>query len=120
MNPAANYILEKPEPFRSILLHLQAVIEHTYPDMQLLYKWRIPCFYIDGKTPFCYLNVSKNYVDLGFWQGDRLLKNTEHLVSEKRRKIKSLRYFSLEEIDEAVLLDVLKEAYSYKDESFYK
>lgn len=31
MNPAEDYILSQPEPFRSMLLHLQSVIEHRYP-----------------------------------------------------------------------------------------
>ncbi|NNL61027.1 MAG: DUF1801 domain-containing protein, partial [Flavobacteriaceae bacterium] len=46
MNPAEEYILNQPEPFRSILMHLQVVLEHTLPEAELKYKWRIPCYYI--------------------------------------------------------------------------
>ena len=46
MNPAENYILNQFEPFRSILLHLQVVIEHTISDVDLKYKYRIPFYYI--------------------------------------------------------------------------
>ncbi|WP_276167766.1 DUF1801 domain-containing protein [Zobellia alginiliquefaciens] len=119
MNPAENYILNKSEPFRSILLHLQSVIERTVPDADLKFKYRIPFYYIN-ETPFCYLNQSKDYIDLGFWKAAYLTKHQEHLVNKGRKVMKSLRYTSLEEIDNNILTDVLKEAYSVKDEKFYK
>ncbi|MEM9687748.1 MAG: DUF1801 domain-containing protein [Bacteroidota bacterium] len=63
MNPAEHYILDQPEPFRAILLHIQVIIEHTVPDATLQYKYHIPFYYVKG-NPFCYLNVShkKRYV----------------------------------------------------------
>ena len=45
MKPAAEYILNQPEPYRSILLHVQAIIELTIPDLQLLYKYKIPFYF---------------------------------------------------------------------------
>jgi len=71
MKPAEDYILNQTEPFRSILLHLQSVIEHTIPELVLKYKYRIPYYYCNEK-PYCYLNQSKDYVDLGFWNGAHL------------------------------------------------
>ncbi|CAM4252781.1 DUF1801 domain-containing protein [Zobellia roscoffensis] len=119
MNPAENYILDKPEPFRGILLHLQSVIERTIPDVDLKFKYRIPFYYIN-ETPFCYLNQSKNYIDLGFWKGAHLTLHQEHVITAGRTVIRSLRYTSLEAINNSVLIDLLKEAYSVKDEKFYK
>ena len=72
MNPAEQYILDQEEPFRAILLHLQLLIEHTVPDAEMLYKYKIPFYYI-GKTPFCYLNCTKGYVDLGVEEGAKLV-----------------------------------------------
>lgn len=121
MNPAEEYILSQPEPFRSVLLHLRGVIEYTIPNATMKYKWRIPCFYID-KTPLCYLNVAlkKEFVDIGFWNSAHLTKHLDKMVSEKRKVVKSLRYFSLEEIDDLVLSEVLLEAQSLKSKGFYK
>ena len=45
MNPAEDYILKQDEPFRSILLHLQIVIETTIPEVELMYKWKVPFYY---------------------------------------------------------------------------
>lgn len=119
MNPAEQSILDQPEPFRAILLHLKAVIEHTVPEAQLLYKWRMPCFYLHGKQMFCYMHQSKEYVDLGFWNAAHFTKHTGQLLSENRKRIKSLRYRTLQEIDEAILRDILMEAYSVRDKKFY-
>jgi hypothetical protein len=120
MNPAEEYILNAPEPYRSILLHLQVVIETTLPDAILLYKWHLPFYYIDGKQGFCYLNQSKNYVDVGFYHGTHLTKHLDKLVSENRKHMKSLRYYSPEDIDDKVLREVLEEAYSVRDRKYYK
>lgn len=119
MNPAENYILDQQEPFRSILLHLQSVVELTIKDVDLKYKYRIPFYYLNGK-PFCYLNQSKDYVDLGFWNSAYLTAHVELMVTEKRKVMKSLRYKSLEEINDTVLVEVLQDAYSVRDKKFYK
>ncbi|MEZ4802144.1 MAG: hypothetical protein R2797_05175 [Gelidibacter sp.] len=65
MNPAEEYIFNQPEPYKSIMLHSQLLIEHTFPKMVMKYKWRIPCFYLDNR-PICFLNQSKDYVDVAF------------------------------------------------------
>jgi len=119
LNPAEEYILKQQEPYRSILLHLQVVIEQTIPEVELKYKWRIPCYYT-GKRPICYLNKSKDYIDVGFWHSAHISKHTEHLVTEKRKVVKSLRYKSLNDINNIILVDILNEVASFKDEGFYK
>ena len=119
MNPAAVYILEKPEPFRSILLHLQATVESTLSNAEMKFKWNLPFYYIDN-NPFCYFNCTKKYVDIVFWHGAHLTIHLEFLVSEGRKHMKSLRYQNLENIDQKVLMDVLLEAYSLRDRKYYK
>jgi len=113
VNPAENYILNQPEPYQSILLHLQVIIESALPEVQLLYKYKIPFYYIK-KKPFCYLNAShkKQFVDLGFWKGNQIQIHQEHLVTENRKMMVSLRYQQLEDINEAILIEVLKKAAS--------
>ena len=121
MKPAEEYIINQPEPYRSILLHIQVVIENTLPEVELKYKWRIPCYYI-GKIPICYLNASHKhqFVDVGIWHSAHLTKFDEYLVSENRKVVKSLRYKILEEIDDAIFSEILKEILNYKLEGFYK
>lgn len=121
MKPAEDYILNQPEPFKSILLHLQILIEGSFPEVDLQFKWKIPFYYLDGK-PFCYLNPSKKkgYVDVAFWVSAHLTKYNEFLILENRKVVKSLRYYTLADIDEEILLTVLEEAHQLKNRGFYK
>lgn len=120
MNPAEAYILKQQEPYKSIVIHLQVLIEHTLPNAELLYKWRIPCYYI-GKRPICYLNQTKDYIDVGFWHAAHLSKKWDtYLITENRKVVKSLRYKSLDNIDDAIFISILKEVDSLKDKGFYK
>ena len=121
MNPAEEYILNQQEPYKSILLHLQVLIEGSFNRVELKYKYRIPFYYLDEK-PFCYLNVpkKKNFVEVGFWASAHLSKYNEHLVSAGRKVVKSFRYQSLEDIDQEILLAVLQEAYDVNHKGFWK
>ena len=121
MKPAEAYILNQPEPFKSILMHLQILIESTFPEVDLKFKWKIPFYYLDNK-PFCYLNASKKkgYVDVVFWVSAHLTQYNEFLISDNRKVVKSLRYFNLEDINEEILLTVLAEAFEKKEAGFYK
>lgn len=105
------YIYRQPEMFRSIVSHLISVFEREIPELKLFLKWGVPYFYYKDK-PFCYLasNHKKGFVDAGFARGFQLKRNQDCLVGEKRNTVKSLRYYNLEEIDNAVLVDVIKEA----------
>ena len=70
MNQAENYILNQPEPYRSIMLYIRSVILKTLPNVEEKYNYGIP-FYHHNKKPMCYLNILKgtNFVDVAFVQG---------------------------------------------------
>lgn len=119
MNPAENYILSQKEPFRSIMLQIQVIIEATIPDLDLKYKWKLPYYYLMEK-PFCYLNVTKGYVDIGIRYGDYLSEFNYCLISENRKSFKSLRYYSLNEINHEVLVGVLESIKNNGYNGFWK
>lgn len=108
MNPAETYILKQEEPYKSILLQLQTIIEAVLPNAELLYKWRIPFYYNEG-IPICFLNQSKDYVDFAFWHFEKLEKYTEHFIDANRKSIRSLRFKSVEDINDEVIVYVLQE-----------
>lgn len=120
MKPAEEYILSRPEPYKSILLHLQILVESTLPNVELKYKWRIPVYYI-GKKPICYFNASlkKGFVDVAFWTTEDLSKYKAYLITENRKVVKSLRYFSLDDIKEEVLIEVLQIIGKSTQKGFY-
>ena len=119
MNPAEQYILKQQEPFKSILFQLQIVIESEYPEVDLKYKWKIPYYYLHEK-PFCFLNVTKGYVDVGFWMPYSIPAFEDYLISDNRKVMKSLRYFTMEDIDQMVLVGILKEIYKHYQKGFRK
>jgi hypothetical protein len=115
LKPADLYILKQPEKYRDMLLHIIAVVEHALPGVTLEFKWGIPYFYYK-KKPLCYLNASHKhqFVDVGFAKGFQLKENQEYLVADNgRNTVKSLRYQSLEEIDNTILLSVIEEVIKF-------
>ena len=109
MKPAEAYILSKPEPFKSILLELQVIIEHAVPEADLLYKWNLPFYYLDGKM-FCFLNFRKRFVELSFPKGVLLEDPEQKLIAgEGRKNLRSLRYDKVEDIDAELVIDLLAE-----------
>ncbi|MEQ3661726.1 MAG: DUF1801 domain-containing protein [Flavobacterium sp.] len=113
MKLAEDYIINQPDKYRTILLHIISVVEQELPNSLLLLKWGIPYFYFN-KKPFCYLapNHKKGFVDIGFAKGYQLKNYQCELIGENRNTVKSLRYFGLEEIDNEVLRGVITEAKS--------
>ncbi len=111
MKPAEIYILNQPEEYQQIIYYVCSVIEREVPEAVMLFKWKIPFYYI-GSKPFCYINVSikKKFVDIGFFYGNKISKNLEYLTTENRTQIRSLRYFNLDSIPDKVLREVLKES----------
>lgn len=111
MKPTEVYILNQPEKYQDMMLHVLSVMEQELSQSELLFKWGIPYVYYK-KKPFCYLapNHKKGYLDVGFAKGFELKRNREVLVAENRNTVKSLRYFTIESINNEILIDVIKEA----------
>mgnify|MGYP000607097339 CR=1 FL=1 len=120
MNPAELYILNRPEPYKSILMHLQILVESTVKNVELKYKWKIPVYYV-GKKPICYFNASlkKGFVDVAFWTSSDLSKFKDQLITENRKVVKSLRYYSLNDINEEVLIEILQLVSASPEQWFY-
>lgn len=107
MNPAETYILKQEEPYKSILMQLQTIIEAVAPDAELLYKWKIPFYYNNG-IPLCFLNQSKDYVDFAFWHYDKMDKYVDQFIDANRKSIRSLRFKTVEDIDDEIVVYVLQ------------
>ena len=115
------YIFRQSEKHQAILLHLISVFKQEIPDLEMHFKWGMPYLYYK-KRMFCYLisNSKKDFVDAGFAIGFQLKRNQEHLVDEKRNTFKSLRFYTLEDINNAILKSVIKEATTYNKKNLPK
>ncbi len=49
MKPAEYYIINQPEPYQSIIYHLQLIIEKVLSEIELIFKYRIPYYYFNSK-----------------------------------------------------------------------
>ena len=107
MKPSDEYILKQPPDFQEILFYIISVVEKELSNTELLFKWGVPYFYYK-KKPFCYLapNKKRGYVDVGFAKGFQLTIHLDVLVGDNRNTVKSLRYYSSEEINLKILISI--------------
>ena len=109
LNPIDQYIFKLDEPYQSIAMYLRSVIKKTLPDIEEKYKWSCPFYDYNGKY-MCYINFRKNtkVIDLSFIQGIHLGAFQEVLIDgENRKMIRSLKFKTLEEIDEKLVQEIL-------------
>jgi len=112
MNLVDNYIFEQKEPYQSIMLYVRSVVFKSIPEIEEKYSYKIP-FYNLKKKPMLYLNVLKgtNFVDVAFVQGVLLEEKYPLLKNEnKRKQVRSIQVNSLEEFDEQMFVNLLKDA----------
>jgi hypothetical protein len=119
LKPVEEYLFNQCEPYQSIMLYVRRVILKTLPNVEEKYNYGIP-FYHHNKKPLCYLNILKgtNFVDVAFVQGVFLESKFIQLKDyNKRKQVRSLQIKSLEEFDEILFVDILKEASTLLDKS---
>jgi len=119
LKPVEEYLFNQREPYQSIMLYVRNVILKTLPKMEEKYNYGIP-FYHYNKKPLCYLNILKgtNFVDVAFVQGVFLEKDFPELKDyNKRKQVRSIQIKSLEEFNELLFVDILKEASTLLDKS---
>jgi len=112
MNPVEQYFINQKEPYQSIMLYVRSVILKTLPKIEEKYSYKIPFYHLD-KKPMCYLNVLKgtNYVDMAFVQGIFLQDKFPELKDyNSRQQVRSIQVKNLEDFDELMFIDLLKEA----------
>lgn len=100
MDAVANYI-ERQSPLQQKILFYLYDYFMAYPNIEALYKFRIPFFY--QKTWVCYTNAKKNKgVELVFVRG-REISAYPTLMANGRKMAKGIMYTSIEEIDHQIL-----------------
>ncbi|WP_456376394.1 DUF1801 domain-containing protein [Lutibacter sp.] len=101
------------------MLYIRSVIFKTVPNVAEYYKYSVP-YYTHTNKPMLYLNVlkGKNYVDVAFVQGILLEKKYPELKDANNRKqVRSLQVKSLEEFDELLFIQLLKDVTIFLDNS---
>lgn len=112
MNAVEQHIYSQEEPYQSIMLYVRDVILKILPNVEEKYSYKIPFFNIQ-KKPMLYLNILKgtNFVDVAFVQGVILEEKYPQLKNHNNRKqVRSLQLKSIEDLDELMFTQLLKDA----------
>ena len=119
MNPIDEYFYSQEEPYQSIMLYIRSVIVKTLPIIEEKFSYRIPFFNMH-KKPMVYINILKgtNFVDVAFVQGILLEENYPQLKNHNNRKqVRSLQVESIEDFDEQMFIQLLKDAANHLENS---
>jgi len=112
MNSIDDYIYAQVEPYQTIMIYVRSIISKALPEVEEKYSYKIP-FFMWEKRPMIYFNVLKgtNFVDVAFVQGILLEHNYPQLKNYNNRKqVRSLQIKTIEEIDELMLVQLVKDA----------
>ncbi|HUN24430.1 MAG TPA: DUF1801 domain-containing protein [Anaerolineales bacterium] len=71
-------------------------------------KWSRPCYSKNGKL-FCYLNITKNHVTIGFEKGASL-KDTSKLLQGTGKEMRHINLKTLEELKPLAIKQLIEEA----------
>jgi hypothetical protein len=102
-----NFYLDKPEPLRSCLQALRAIVLDYHEDITEAWKYRMPFFCVKGKM-FCYLWVDKKTKQpyVGIVEGRKI--NHPQLISAKRSRMKVMFVDPANDIPVKTLRAILK------------
>lgn len=113
MHPQADFWIEDLDAqLRPIAEALRTVILDAAPGIVEEYKYRVPFYYFAGK-PMCYLNVHKNGIDVGFWDG-RYMQDDFGLFEDRGKKmVRHLHFTTREEVFSEHLLSMIFQAVDF-------
>ena len=112
LKPADNYFLQQPEPEKSCLLALRALVLSADNNITEAWKYRMPFYCYKGRM-FCYLWTHKKLAQpyLGIVEGGKI--NHPLLLQEKRARMKILLVDPLKDIPVAAVNSILKKALGF-------
>ena len=95
------YILQYPEKFVTIMMRLRELIHQVVPEATEAIKWSRPHFSM-GRRPICYIGGFQSHVTLAFHDG-RMLNDPDGILLGTGKKMKYLKFKSMDELDEEKL-----------------
>jgi hypothetical protein len=95
------YILQFPDEFVEIMMRLRELIHQVVPETSEAIKWSRPHFSM-GCHPVCYIGGFKKHVTLAFHDG-RMLNDPDKILLGTGKKMKYLKFRSVDELDEEKL-----------------
>ncbi|WP_067725593.1 DUF1801 domain-containing protein [Oceanobacillus damuensis] len=105
------YILNLPTDIQSLTEKLREIIFHSSPEIKEEFKWSMPNYSYNGLV--CYLQASKNHVNLGFHKGNELMEqDTDNLLQGTGKTMRHIRVKNREDIKQDSFILLIKAAVS--------
>jgi hypothetical protein len=105
-NEVTTYIVNTPEPNKSILGALRILIFDAVPEAVEEFKWNRPVY--SHNTDFAYIVATKKHVNFGFSQFDKI-KNPTDKLEGTGKTMRHVKLRSLEDIDASLFKAWLKD-----------
>ena len=103
------YISQQTPELQNLLVQLHGLITQTSPMIADRVAFGCPFYYYNGM--FCYLNVVRNGVDVGFCRGIDLSNEQGILEARNRKQVRSVFINSIETLEQLkpALIEILHE-----------
>ena len=117
MNDIEAYLSDLASPQQEMMDYLHQLIT-SYPEVTAKIRYKIPFYY--RRSWICYLNPTKDKgVELAFTRGNELSNEQGLLDARGRKQVSGVVFYQLKDIPEAVLYEVLQEAFLLDEEAPY-
>jgi hypothetical protein len=109
------YIIDLPENIQDIAVALREIILDSFPELIEEFKWSMPNYSYKGLV--CYLQTSKNHVNLGFHKGNELLeKDPNQFLQGTGKTMRHIRITKIEDIQPEAYKSLIQEAVALNGE----
>ena len=105
------FIVKLSENIQDITTYLRNVILETSEDFTEEIKWGMPSYGIQKNI--CYLQPSKNHVNLGFYYGASLI-DKDNLLEGTGKQMRHIRIKKLDEIKSEKIKALIQEAIEFE------
>lgn len=108
------YIAELPEEIQKITIALREIVLESSLELNEEFKWSMPNYSYHGLV--CYIQASKQHVNLGFHKGNILQEKDEvGLLEGTGKAMRHIRIKKLEEIQPEVFASLITEAMAFNN-----
>ncbi len=105
MNAVDIYIDDLTEPQKQIVTKVRALIFELVPNVQEKFSYKLPFYHYFGI--FCFINKIHNGIDVCFCRGQDLLPEFPELLVKKRKLVASIELFSIKDIVEKKVKEII-------------
>lgn len=109
MNEVEDFIFQHEGNQKQILNYFHNLLT-SFPEVTAKIRYKIPFYY--RKSWVCYINPIKNEgVEICFIRGKELSNSQGLLQTNGRKQVYGIPFYSLKEIHEETLLEIIQEAF---------